>query len=347
MTTDKWTYRWLWSCLVIGGLLLLTGCADKSEDEPLPQPEQGSPLELRALTRTSGATPVAGSNGMDIHVFLTSETASSDGSFTYNSGTGWTSDISIKEERQYYLYGYMPKGITGSISVTADDLNNDYSKGVDLTMSNMPAITAADISVIVGVQRVETPTETVTVREGNYSYRSGIKGKNYVNLLMAHLYSKLELQFLIDEAYSQLRSIHLTDVELIYTGKNVNATVNIRKDNGIGSPTFENTGSSSEQKVEMLSGGYLELDTSTETAALEAYCAPGIPTTGTFTIKSTYEVKDKKNNSLGVRSAVNKLKITASDLLPGQKNTVTLTVKPTYLYILSDEDLDNPTITIN
>ena len=44
-------------------------------------------------------------------------------------------------------------------------------------------------------------------------------------------------------------------------------------------------------------------------------------------------------------TATNKVKV--SGMAPGVRKTLTLTVTPTYLYMLSDDDLNNPTIVIN
>ena len=344
--TDKMTYRWLWNCLIAGGLLMLSGCADNNED--LPQPEGGSQLELRAVTRTDGAANYAGNQ--NIRIFLTTSTDREPGEleFVY-SATGWSSNISVKEERQYYIYGYMPSSITGNVSVEGEGLNNDYSNGVDLTLSGMPAITSNDICVIVGVQRVtsttgsETPNDTI----GNYGYRSGIKGQNAVNLLMAHLYSGLELKFMIGEEYSKLRSIRLNEVTLNCTYPTVNAIVNIRKGQGLGTPDFTSGSGNSVQTAVMFSD-VKKLETVADVITTDmAYCAPILSDGTTLTITSKYDVYDKSNNMLASRESSNKVQIAASALKPGQKNTLTLTVKPTYLYILSDDDLDTPTITVN
>lgn len=344
--TDKRTYRWLWSCLIAGGLLL-TGCADRNEELPLPSPEpqpqieEVSQLELRAVTRTDGALDYTGNQ--NIRIFLTTPTEYETGSFSDHTATGWTSSVSVKEERQYYIYGYMPSSISGTVVVTAEDLGRDYSKGVDLTLSGMPAISADDISVIVGVQRV-TPTtasETPNVSIGNFSYRSGIKGQNAVNLLMAHLYSGLELKFKMGEEYAKLRSLHLKKVTLKCSYPMVNATVNIRKGQGLGTPLFEKTnGSNSSEKSVLMLNEEKVLDTAAdEISTSEAYCAPILADGTTLTITSEYDVYDK-NGKIDSRTSTNTVQLAASALKPGQKNTVTLTVKPTYLYILSDNDFD-------
>jgi len=342
------TYRWLWSCLMAGGLLL-TGCGEKEEvplSEPEPEQEQGSPLMLRTLTRTDGATPFG-----TIRAYLTeASTEVMDGLFEY-TGAVWTSNLSVKEERQYYLYGYMPSSLDGTFDPPA---SGKYSDGVDLTFSNLPDISADDPCVVVGVQRVDNESATAEVTEGHYGYLSGIVGKNYVNLLMGHLYSSLQLAFRLDEQYAKLRSIRLNEVKLNSTYGNVSTTLNIRSGYGVGSPTFTKQNSAANPSVDFLSTtespkvltkehiiNALRLDK-------KVYCAPCIfDASGTnVSITTTYDVLDKQGINLGARTSTNKLRITASSLIPGQEKLVTVTVRPSYLYVLSDFDLDNPVLTI-
>lgn len=357
MITDKLTYRWLWSCLIAGGLLL-TGCADSSEGDPMPEPEpgqKGSPLELRSVTRTEGATQIEGADCPVIKALLTSASDKLQiGTFTY-SGTGWESTLSVKEERQYYLYGFMPKSIdenkpaADSVAFTKPE-DVDFSEGIDMTFKNLPAITNTDICVVIGVQRLESENAApANVKEGDFSYLSGIVGKNYVNLLMGHLYAGLELQFKIGSDYAQLRSIRLKEIKLKYANSQVNATVKLRKDKGIDEATFTDA-SGSEQEMTILSTETV-LDKNYINSPLVipnvAYCYPSIfGQQASLSITTKYDVYDRKVN-LGERTSVNTLRIEAAALKPGQKKAVILTVQPTYLYVLSDNDLDNPVITIN
>lgn len=333
--------------------MLLTGCADNSDEDI---PDQGNTLQLMSLTRTDGATELGGVNGTKIKAYLTSETEMiNDGGLFEYTGAGWVSNLTVKEERQYYLYGYMPANINGTTVAYEIPAEPEHcSDGLNLSFSNLPDITGEDICLIVGVQRVDgTSMAAANVKEGNYSYLSGIRGKNWVNLLMGHLYSALELNFLLDATYAQVRSIHLKTITLTSTYGKVNATVNIRKGRGIYRPTFN--------KVEDSSANPPATFLSTETVldnrytvtplAIEklVYCAPSVfDSNGTYiSLTSTYDVYDKNGNNLGERTSTNKLRIAASSLAPGQKKTVVLTVKPTYLYVLSDGDLDNPEFEVN
>lgn len=379
--TEKMTYRWLWSCLIAGSLLL-TGCSDRYGEEPqplpVPQPEEGDMLELRAITRTDGAYQIP-TAAQEIPVFLatvdkaTGTYSCASGSFQSDAIGNWQSDLSVKEETPYYMYGYMPSTVTGAVAVTAADLAGDYSKGVDLTLSGLPAITLDDISVLVGVQRVgvqpitDPPAPAVT--EGQYGFRSGIKGQNYVNLLMAHLYARLKLSFKIDPSYAELRSIHLKEVTL--TSKyadGASVTVNLRDGKKIGNPTFPaGTEGETAHTVTLLKATDTEkvLDKAFVNTALSldvpAYCRPITAAAEgqsySLTLTTTYDVYDRAfdktenkvvdKNNLGERTSVNKVKLNIAALKPGYERTLVLTVNPTYLYILSDNDLDNPTITVN
>ena len=357
--TEKLTYRWLWSCLVAGGLLLLSGCSGSSGDD-LPQSKQSS-LQLGAVTRTNGAIKIPNETNpaSSIKLFLATQTALLEpvtgSTYAYSNGQ-WSSlsPFIVKEETPYYLYGYMPS----SISAAQSALDADYSKGIDLTLSNLPAITFDDICVLVGVQRVEAlSSETPTVTEGQYGFRTGIKGKNYLNLLMAHLYAKMKVSFKIDPAYAELRSIRLKEVKL--TSKyadDASVTVNLRSGQGIGSPTFPSGSEGAEdhtvtlfKSTAVIPEKVLDKTLGDTRLALDipAYCRPmGMEGTYNLTLTTKYDVYDTKNQNLGERTSENKIQFQAAELRPGIEKVMVLTVKPTYLYVLSEYDADNPTITL-
>lgn len=351
---------------------MLSGCSDDSletTDQPSTS-ELVNTLQLQAVTRTSGATQIGNADCPDIKAYLATATELMQignkyyGTFHYNTSStpaGWTSDISVKEERQYYLYGYMP----ASLAATVDMPSGGYSDGIDLKFANLPAISEDDICVVVGVQRLDGPlagSATANVDEGNFSYLSGIVNKNYVNLLMGHIYAGMELNFMIDADYAKIRSIHLKSVTLSTNYGTVNATIKLRNKKGIDEATFDKVedGSGTTKNILETTDPKVVLD---NTATLTGktldmiYCFPSIfaQADANLNITSIYDVYDRNAdladpNTKPIRancSSTNKLKIAAAALVPGQKKTVVLTVKPTYLYVLSDGDLDNPVVTIN
>ena len=373
MMTEKMTYRWLWSCLVAGGLLLLSGCSASSSEDDLQQPEQVT-LQLRAVTRTDGAFEIPDANkpASNIKLFLATLTPTNEnpnnyslteGSFSYKnsqwSSTNSLNPLIVKEGTPYYLYGYMPS----SISATQSAPDGDYSKGINLSFTGLPAITSDDICVLVGVQLVGANSTGSTVTEGQYGFRSNIKGQNYVNLLMAHLYAKLKVSFKIDPNYAELRSIHLKEVTL--TSKyadGASVTVNLRSGQGIGSPIFTSSGDPEEHILTLFKSSAVipekvldkalanQNDPTKSLVSLDlpAYCRPPVAVVGTYnlTLTTIYDVYDIKGQNLGERESKNKIEFNVAEIKPGQEKQLVLTVKPTYLYVLSDNDADNPTITL-
>ena len=359
MITEKNTYRWLFSCLVVGGLLLLSGCSGGSSGDDVPPSEQ-SYLQLGAVTRTAGAfgIPDANNPATNIQLFLATQAPTNEDPNHYTlvekmysySTDHWSSQTPflVKENTQYYLYGYMP----ASLSATQSAPEGDYSKGMNLTLSNLPAITTDDICVLVGVQRVgANSTSSPSVTEGQYGFITGIKGQNYLNLLMAHLYAKMKVSFKIDPAYAELRSIHLKNITLSSKyADGASVAVSLRSGQGIGSPAFPSVNEEQVHTVTLLDTEKIlnkSFVSTPLTLDIPAYCRPmGLEGTYHLTLTTTYDVYDTKNQNLGERTSENKIDFNMAEVRPGQEKDIVLTVKPTYLYILSEYDADNPTITL-
>ena len=223
----------------------------------------------------------------------------------------------VKENTQYYLYGYMP----ASLSATQSAPEGDYSKGINLTLSNLPAITTDDICVLVGVQRVgANSTSSPSVTEGQYGFITG--------------------------SSIRLKNITLTSK---YADGASSVTVSLRSGQGIGSPTFQSGSGEQVHSVILLDTEKI-LDknfvSTPLTLDIPAYCRPmGLEGTYHLTLTTTYDVYDTKQN-LGERTSENKIDFNMAEVRPGQEKDIVLTVKPTYLYILSEYDADNPTITL-
>lgn len=359
--------RWLGSMLM---LLQLVACADDSDSGNVKDEPQGSQLRLSSATREGEGSNSSVTEG-DIKVFVTTKDAQAyEGSFNKNSTEAiWNSNnLAIKENTQYYIYGFMPntEAVTGSIAKPA---GGDYSAGAELKLSGLPVFADEDYRVIIGVQRV-TDGETFTpATEGHYGYLSGIASQNYVNLLMGHLYSQLQLRFCVDKTYYALRCIHLKEVKLksAYVAKRgtVTATVSLRDGKGLtGQVAFSDpaaTTPTTPEEMSLLTDGNEVLKVEPEANA-ENPVYTVIPNTvncahclftanGAYlSVETTYDVYDRDNSKEHgnlIRAnckATNKIQV--SGMAPGVRKMLTLTVAPTYLYMLSDPDLDNPTIYI-
>lgn len=352
MNSEKRHIGWLLSSmLMLLVLMLLAACSEDADTTDRLDASEGSPVHLSSVTRTTPFTPSAG-NSIKMYV-MTKNAQFSTGTFTYSSG--WTnSNVSVKEHEQYYMYGYMPGSYESSISAAA--VNNDYSRGADLTITGLPIFTSKDICAIVGVQRISATTDTKDIVEGNYGYLSGLNSENYVNLLMDHLYGELALQFKVDADYYALRHIKLKSVTLKYDNgggavdANVNVTVRLRDGNGLGlTNSIVYTPSGNTASHTFLENGSQFLTDAATLIGNSVKCPPSLfDQAGTYmTLTCTYDVCGTDNAHTVIRencTVSNKMRV--SGMEHGKTNTVTVTIAPTYLYVLTDPDLDNPTIYI-
>lgn len=332
--------------------LLLVGCQNDAGDDVV---SEGTPLRPSSVTR-AGSHNALTSGSIQLYV-MAPDAPFSAGYFSYNNTDHlWAnSGVRVKENTQYYIYGYMPHSYTGSI----DKLSiGDYSAGAKLTISDLPLVTEQDICAVVGVQRFTAATET-SATEGNYGYLSGLQSENYVNLLLDHLYSRLNLQFNVDAEYYKLRRIHLKQVVLkakyAGTAGTVTATVQLLAGHGISDGESNYVSYSApeanpaEQSFTLLSEDHDLPKVGSAYAVKTVNCPQCLFNDGAgayLSIESTYDVYDTAGKITRANcKSVNKVNITG--MLPGVSRTLTLTVAPTYLYVLGDNDVDNPTVVIN
>ena len=363
--------------LSLMGVVLLGSCSADSADAPQ-QPNARSVHDLYISPYSqlyTDVTPVGSHRALpsgyvvydelnpmmriadtQIHCFLThTRVVDFKGDFIYNGSSSWFSKVPL-DEGDYYVYGYMPSSQNGTVTVL--DPSNEsvnYSQGAIITFDGMNAVSASDLCVIVGVLGAQdnvTPIDEMNMKLGNFKYNADTEG-DYIYLLMNHLYSALQFHFIIDSNYRQLRRIKLTKMELQAT---TSATTTVKatltpNDNGTSPLSVTQTEhAGTGQWVTIYEGAEQELDVITPLEFV-AFAAPGA-NNKTFNLKTTYNVYDRNNNLIRKRTAENKLTLSFADtekttLAAGEKHTFNLTVNPTYLYVLSDPDLDNPTVTVS
>lgn len=356
MITARHTYQWLWGCLLTGCLLLFVACADDDVEEP-----QGGTLRLSSVTRQGETTPEEVTEGT-VRLFIATADNYTSGSFSGSNNVWTNSGANVSENTQYYIYGYMPHGnnVVSSTSIIEKPAGGDYSDGARMTLRDLPVLTSEDICVIVGVGDA-----TATAAQGVYGYTSGIytpgiDGENPVNLLMGHLYTQLQLRFCVDKDYYALRRIHLKTVKVnstyVASGTKITATVNLAAGSGlsadrVGFSDPATTTPSTPETFPLLTDGDLNLAVAPDYTELSntVNCPYRIfDGDGTYlSLECTYDVYESATN-LKIRencTSVNKIKVDSQ--APGMKKVLTLTVEPTYLYVLADPDLDNPTIHVN
>ena len=370
------------SWLFLLAALLLAACSKDSDQtggspvvvptDPVPVPETPeSPLRLVSATR-AGDTSVSDAAGdydtySPIQIFLVSGTEASaisqkrEGLFSYDAEATvpkWTSSIGLKDAHNC-IYGFSP-ATAASCSISPLS-GSSYQNGAVLTMTNLSAASGSDLCVVVGVSHGSTAAETAAVPErGKFYFQKS--SDNYVSLLLDHVMARIDFNIKIGEEYSKRRFIKIKKLELtssyILTGVTVRLSADatdvsyttepVAADGSAPTGTlydFTKEGSSSSGK-----------DLSVGGTVFPGFFAPGDGIATGLSLVCTYDVYayDAINNKIGTRVredcvAVNSLsRITGlSSLTRGKRTTINLTVEPTYLYQLSDDELDNPTISID
>ena len=307
----------------------------------------------------------------DIGIWMTPENTGTPEDFIYKSGSDWKSTAIVVAGKTYYIYGFMPH-TAGNVSITS--LNNtggaDYANGASITLTDYPTVTENDICAIVGLRK-KTGTESITALEADvlrgkfeYTANGSNNGSNTVFLLMKHLYSALQFSTRLDPEYYKVRDINVTKVELI--GNSIPQTGDLKVKltaNTTGADpsaiSFDTTGKPTGDVTATL---YQKSDSPTDkghrlSTVAENFlgCFAFGSICRNFTLKTTYDVYDKKDNLIR-KGCVAENKIDIREMFsieehqtidPGTKYTINLLVEPTYLYVLSEPDIDNPKITVS
>lgn len=306
-----------------------------------------------------------------IDVFFTRDSkAPLHGTFSYKTtDSKWKLDMDIEDTDDYYVYGYIPKEVVSSADING---NSTYSEGAELTLTGIKTVTHSDLCVIVGASEGTDENSPAHLSTGQFKVNANRVqrqsanpsggGSNYIYLLFDHLYSALAFNFTIDATYHELRTIKLTKLELIgYANANetnikakYNATIKLKSTTDGTSPikevTFSPDPNSDDLAFEPIyTGDEVELNPDTPTKFMGCF-VPGQNTY--FKLRSTYDVYDKNGNLIRKGcEAENTINLTkmfdTSVALRGQMFKITIKVIPTYLYMLSEPDLDNPSITID
>lgn len=362
-------------------LLTLCGCADDSSDS-MSQHMQELHLSLgypsfhstdgvtRAINLPESFEPYAhGSSLQPISQIQCYMTYEKDGSkyipcqfdhittTTSEFGHIWTSTVplyTLDSGKSYYLYGYMPKENVGS-GVTIDHYDNDFAKGVVMTLTGLNAVTPDDICVIVGAKGYDGTAANIpnmTERLGKFDYYPDIDGTSLF-LLVDHIYAGLKFNMTLDIEYAALRGIKVKNIKLKpEDGDNdvvetVEAVVTIVANSAnpmkVDFPEEKFTRGKSPQPAVIYNGEGKSLST-TEEEFMACFC----PTTyRKFTLETTYDVLDNKGNLIREGQTARNAISLENDLKAGELHIVNIKVKPTYLYVLSDPDLDSPTFVMN
>lgn len=356
-------YRYIYSgwlaALLMGWGCLMTDCTDHQEIEVVrPDVPDEQPLGIHALTRADGDTDPMKNVSVKLFLLPNGSTTDTGGEVTYtgkDDGSSefvfGTSALYVKPGTDYRVFGFMPaSAATGTSSVTM----NEETAVATMTVNGLPAISTQDISVVVGVKGGKLTALEPTVTLGQFAYHAPentVDGYG-VSLLRDHLYAGVTFNFSISVTYNALRTIKLKKVVMKSASQKVNASIPFKTDDvGIHpirtAPTTTDAGTQDEvilYQSENTTGEALTVKTANTPLACSGYFWPGIE--AGLTIESTYDVYDKNNHLIRENcKAVNGLSIVLGGLNRGERKVVSLTVDPTYLYVLSD--WDNPGFVVN
>lgn len=343
--------------LLLGVVGLLSACTEDTADTDAGKDNQlvvmsylpnfAEPGETRAAAQPYGELyPESEAGAPTIGLFLTPSQTSRWSTLTYRGNDQWASAVSVRKEN-YYVYGFMPTTAVESASVSA--VETDYAKGAVLTLTGVNPVLATDPCVLVGIQQVPNAAAAKNLQRGVFDYEGKEKGQNFAYLLFDHIYASTSFQLKVNADYNNMRTIKLKTLGLKTSSvgsENVTVTVRATDDDATNPITNIQFTGSGESDTFVVFENAEGLELSTEEKSIVGYFAPTVG--DGLKLVCTYDVYDKKGTPVRLNcSAENDLSAKIRNIQSGEQVLLHLTITPTYLYVLSDPELDNPTITVN
>lgn len=290
-------------------------------------------------------------------------------------------DIEKIKFGDYYVYGFIPGNAADDATIERLP-EPDFKNGAKLTIKGLRTA-GYDACVTIGAREgfdkdhdggwvdtndngvydegVDTRTNRLTAGDFKINLKqTSVSVKNYLYLLFDHLSSALSISIKVDGTYNTLRTIKLkqlalqtaTETGLMTEKANVEVTLNHNDmgTNPITTLTYTPTGTSGTgTPVFQFDNGQ------TLTTSYQSFLTHFLPIAGVtkVVINCTYDIYDKKGNLIRKDSkATNTIRL--ADIIPyfpgvqrGWKYGINMTVMPTYLYMLSEPDLENPRMVVN
>ena len=324
---------------------MLTACS--SDDAPK---VNGNTLQIVGFTRAGETTPADNAYSPLKLYFYPTEEGTQNGLFSY-TGNVWKSAVEVIANHEYSVYGYAPAN-NGTCNVTSIS-----HEGATLTISGLTTVNAEDVCIVVGVQQLESPSTPKNISLGKFDF-TGKAEHNYINVLVDHIYASLQCQFKVDATYNAIRSIHVKKLELATTktypsGKmTVSLAANESQSNPITSLAWDLDEGEPRDPITIFKANTnvpeIVLGTDWSVPFGMGCYVPDTDVTDGMTLITTYDIYDRKDNLIrqGCK-ATNQVGNMLADHTRGQRVTLRISVEPTYLYQLSDPDLDNPTFKVN
>lgn len=265
--------------------------------------------------------------------------------------------------------------------VHEEDPERTWAEGAILTIQGLKSV-AVDPCVIIGAndgqdENNDGPSRGVGgsagLQAGDFKFYLSTTveapakvPKNYLYFLFDHLYSAFSISMRVHPTYHALRHIRLKTILLQTETKSgakpskMNVTIRVEKnDNGsipiVGDIVYA-TVDDTPTKREIYSDteGYeLKPDYSMFLGHFMPYNVSKIILTSVYDVYDTNTTPEHPNGNLVRKDCKATNTLSMSQLFSGQtvshrgwKYKVRLTINPTYLYMMSDPDLDNPTVVV-
>lgn len=337
------TGKYFW--LLVIGCWLLTACSSEDSEERKDSTLKLVPYAAVYLSNdarshravSAGYSEFIPNHDLTIGLYVLPENPQTVKPFRYSSGE-WHSQAKIVSGNSYRIYGYMPKKDPIAMKVTEQG-NNDP---VELEFSGVDAVMLDDICFVTGVKDMDG-----NLFQGQFGYQAQPED-NRIRILMDHLFAAVKFNISVDAEYNTLRTIKLRSLTLSTTALQkitITLTPNDNDINPVSNIVYTpKEGTATATFFEDETG--LELDENVSATVSDCFCYFVSDRSNALDLVCAYDVYDKKGNKIRENcTATNKLPNLAANR--GQFVTINLTVIPTYLYQLSEPDLNNPTIKVN
>lgn len=276
-------------------------------------------------------------------------------------------EIDAVKGDDYYAYGFIPSDAASGATITKLPEHSDWADGAVLTIQGLKAV-ANDPCVIIGAKEGVDENTCTGLQAGHFEFnlKTGTTGEppvakpNYLYFLFDHLYSALSISMRVNSEYHALRRIKLKGLYLKTkttsgsTPEKTDVTITLVK-NDAGTTPISNITYEASAGDETTDGKfYTNSEGYPLTTAYSKFLGHFMPQgVSTLILTSVYDVYDTNDNLIRKDCrATNTMLL--SDLFDrqveserGWKYQVNLTINPTYLYMMSEPDLDNPTVVVN
>lgn len=274
---------------------------------------------------------------------------------------GWRSTVEVEPSFRYNLYVYsrtMPSATAPTFSFPSESDASIEFNGLDIITEKDPlvGVASAGADLPANYTSADYPTLTkkaysigtipMTEQEG-YTYKAF--------LALDHLYAKATIYFRIDDRYSQLRSVHIKDAQIkvdhgTLTGTHrfpfSNLTLTYANNKAIGGDPisidiYDGPNSSAAPNE---GDDFIELTTSFR--EFGHYCFLPIEQALDMYLEVTYDICDLEGNVIRENQTAQNNNLFAAisnnggKPVAGTNYKVNILVSPTYLYQLSDDDLE-------